>query len=357
MGMILRLFRDETIALRLDEIVANLGRLVPSFTFLMGKSRFSVPGPYVTTPQTHKHLNAQVVAESEGDDEVFLFTEKPYDNNYFWDVEGKHVIVSLFGWDHLTALPRNNGAVYFVCALLVRCLRIGFSHREKNTGCINDFWQDKTGVDIGMRTAFICGKCLNRSASSSPKLKASVSQIQGILADLATASRSGMDICDYWKQQKNNDGFDVFICHNSQDKDAVRLMNRRLQKEGISTWLDEEQLPPGRLWQDMLEEQLETVRTAAVFVGDSGVGPWQHMEVRGFLQQFVRRRCPVIPVILSECASVPELPLFLNQLTWVDFRKKMPDPFSHLLWGITGERRQQKAKSAAKRKTPKKHKP
>ena len=29
----------------------------------------------------------------------------------------------------------------------------------KNVGCINDFWWDKTGVDAGMRAAFICDGC------------------------------------------------------------------------------------------------------------------------------------------------------------------------------------------------------
>ncbi|MDP2953249.1 MAG: toll/interleukin-1 receptor domain-containing protein, partial [Chloroflexota bacterium] len=112
--------------------------------------------------------------------------------------------------------------------------------------------------------------------------------------------------------------------------------NGRLVQSKIRTWLDEEQLPPGRAWQDLLEEQIQSVRTAAVFVGRSGVGPWQNIEIRAFLQEFVRRQCPVIPVILPDCTKVPPLPLFLRQLTWVDFRKKTPDPFSLLVWGITG---------------------
>lgn len=147
-----------------------------------------------------------------------------------------------------------------------------------------------------------------------------------------------MDICDFWDLQKKDEGFEVFMCHNSEDKDPVRQMNQQLQKSGVRTWLDEEQLPPGRLWQESLEEQIEHIKTAAVFVGKSGIGPWQNMEIRTFLQEFVRRKCPVIPVILPDCTNVPALPLFLKQLTWVDFRKSTPDPFKNLLWGITGKR-------------------
>ncbi len=336
--MKVRVFRDDTVAIRLDEIIDSLNRLSPSSSFAAGKETFSVPGYLVNCPQTYGKLNPRIDKESAADDEVILFTEKPYDNNYFWEVEdGKKVILSLFGWDHLTTLSRNNGAVYFICAMLIRDIGVGFSHREKNTGCINDFWQDKTGIDAGMRCAFVCERCMEDFESQATETtKTLLRDVHVILNDLSAASRSGMDICDFWASQKRNDAFDVFMCHNSEDKPAVRDMNSRLQHRGICTWLDEEQLPPGRLWQDILEEQIGSIKAAAVFVGDSGIGPWQHMEIRAFLQEFVRRRCPIIPVILKKCQNVPQLPLFLSQLTWVDFRKDTPDPFDRLLWGITG---------------------
>jgi hypothetical protein len=39
--------------------------------------------------------------------------------------------------------------------------------------------------------------------------------------------------------------FDVFLCHNSEDKPAVREISKKLVKEGIKPWMDEEQIPPG----------------------------------------------------------------------------------------------------------------
>ena len=128
------------------------------------------------------------------------------------------------------------------------------------------------------------------------------------------------------------------MCHNSDDKDSVRVINSELKTKMVSTWLDEEQLPPGRVWQDLLEQQIESIRSVAVFVGAAGVGPWQDVEIRAFLSEFVNRRCPVIPVILADCEEVPELPLFMRQFTWVDFRKNQPTPFGQLVWGITGQR-------------------
>jgi TIR domain len=47
--------------------------------------------------------------------------------------------------------------------------------------------------------------------------------------------------------------FDVFLCHNSEDKPAVRDIARKLSEENIKPWLDEEQIRPGTSWQTALE--------------------------------------------------------------------------------------------------------
>ena len=132
--------------------------------------------------------------------------------------------------------------------------------------------------------------------------------------------------------------FDVFLCHNSEDKAAVIEVARQLQAQGIKPWLDEWELRPGLDWQDALDGQIEQIRTAAVFVGNAGFGPWQRQEVKAFLREFVERGCPVIPVLLGNAPQEPELPTFLKGKTWVDFRRQMPDPFGRLVWGITGIR-------------------
>ena len=62
------------------------------------------------------------------------------------------------------------------------------------------------------------------------------------------------------------------------------------------------------------------------------------MELAAYLREFVNRNCPVIPVILQGTDKLPELPLFLKGMTWVDFRQTEPDPLQRLIWGITGEK-------------------
>jgi TIR domain-containing protein len=140
-------------------------------------------------------------------------------------------------------------------------------------------------------------------------------------------------------ERKRAEGvFDVFLCHNSDDKPDVKKIGKQLMERGILPWLDEWELPPGQPWQPLLERQIANIKSAAVFVGSAGVGPWQEHELRGFLSEFVSRQSPVIPVLLRNAPDKPELPLFLRAMTWVDFRIQDSNPLDRLIWGITGKR-------------------
>ncbi len=132
--------------------------------------------------------------------------------------------------------------------------------------------------------------------------------------------------------------FDVFLCHNWADKTAVKSIAADLKARGILPWLDEWELPPGQPWQPLLEQQIGSIRSAAVFVGAAGMGPWQEQELYSLLREFASRRSPVIPVCLGDAPDKPELPIFLRAMTWVDFRLHDPDPMERLVWGITGRR-------------------
>lgn len=132
--------------------------------------------------------------------------------------------------------------------------------------------------------------------------------------------------------------FDVFLSYKSSDRKAVEEICEQLKQRGILPWLDVEQLQPGKPWQPALESQIETIKSAAVFVGKDGQGPWQKMEIDALLREFVNRECPVIPVVLSIVRRKPRLPVFLRGMHWVDFRHDDPDPVDQLVFGITGEK-------------------
>ena len=105
-------------------------------------------------------------------------------------------------------------------------------------------------------------------------------------------------------------------------------------------------LRPGFSWQRLLEQQINQIGGVAIFVGSSGYGPWQTKEIRAFLQVFVSREqeCPIIPILLPDAPIKPELPIFLQDYTWIDFRRSQPDPMAQLIWGITGKPPERKPK-------------
>lgn len=65
--------------------------------------------------------------------------------------------------------------------------------------------------------------------------------------------------------------------------------------------------------------------------------------MRAFLNEFVERKCPVIPVLLGNTPQQPKLPIFLKGHTWVDFRTDS-EAMEQLIWGITGKPPQRKPK-------------
>jgi len=132
--------------------------------------------------------------------------------------------------------------------------------------------------------------------------------------------------------------YDVFLCYNSLDRERVKAIGERLKELGILPWLDAWAIRPGTRWQQELQKQIKSIKSAAVFIGPRGRGPWQDVEVESLLTQLVKRKCPIIPVILDGREGQPKLPPFLGTLHVVDMRQRDPDPFRQLVWGITGEK-------------------
>ncbi|GIF64566.1 hypothetical protein Ais01nite_26010 [Asanoa ishikariensis] len=135
-------------------------------------------------------------------------------------------------------------------------------------------------------------------------------------------------------------GFDVFIGYNGRDRGRVLPIVRALRSRGIAAWVDEFELPPGRLFQDEIDRVLRSCRSAALFVGADGVGPWEQLEIKAAISQFLRRGLPVIPVLLDDAGPEPDLPLFLREFRMVRFAQETAFDLtiSDLVWGITGSR-------------------
>lgn len=173
------------------------------------------------------------------------------------------------------------------------------------------------------------------------------------------------------KQQTQD--YDVFISYSSRHKDEVLEIARKLKDHAILPWVDVWELRPGIPWQKSIEAIIEKIGSAAIMIGphpltpeqrehlrylriektpkkkiqeaqkemeeqNLKLGPWQDFEAAALIREFVKRGCPVIPVILQGVKGTPRVPGFLESMTFVDFRKGDPDPLQMLLFGITGKK-------------------
>jgi len=141
--------------------------------------------------------------------------------------------------------------------------------------------------------------------------------------------------------QESSD-FDVFLAHNSLDKPQVEAVAQELKQRGIKYWLDKEQIPPGKWFQDVIQEAIPNVKSAAIFIGLEGLGKWQTVELRSFISRCVEADIPVIPVLLTGVNNIPENLLFLKELNWVRFSQSIDEKeaLDNLEWGITGKKPQ-----------------
>ena len=123
----------------------------------------------------------------------------------------------------------------------------------------------------------------------------------------------------------NQPYFDVFLAHNSQDKPQVRAIANKLKRRGLTVWLDEEQIPPGRSFQDAIQQALQNVKSAAIFIGTEGLGKWQILELRSLISRLLEADIPIIPVLLPGVEGIPDNLLFLRELNYVKFEKGIND--------------------------------
>src|SRR5271157_4152416 len=139
--------------------------------------------------------------------------------------------------------------------------------------------------------------------------------------------------------------FDAFLSYNSQDRAAVEELERRLRREGLALYLEVRELAPGREFQPALAQALGDSKTCVMFLGPSGLGPWQAEELQVAIDKRVRDRdFHVIPVLLPGSerprrGDVAHLEFLINA-SWVEFLKSLDDEkeFQRLVWGITGKK-------------------
>jgi hypothetical protein len=110
----------------------------------------------------------------------------------------------------------------------------------------------------------------------------------------------------------------IFLCHASEDKGAVRELYYRLRDAGIEPWIDEEDLLPGQQWQEVIREAVQAARIVVVCLSKKSI------DKRGFVQEEIHYALDVaakktgsyyiVPARLEPC----DIPASLKEWQWVD---------------------------------------
>ena len=111
----------------------------------------------------------------------------------------------------------------------------------------------------------------------------------------------------------------VFLCHAKADSVKVREMYQRLRSDGVSPWLDEEELVPGQNWEEEIGKAVRSSSAVMVFLSKASVASsrFVHKEINLALDvadSEPRGAIFVIPARFENC-DVPER---IRHLHWVD---------------------------------------
>jgi hypothetical protein len=134
---------------------------------------------------------------------------------------------------------------------------------------------------------------------------------------------------------------DVFLSHNSKDKNIVTQIASALVGRGLDVWLDDWSIQPGTRFQKNIGDALTRCGAVAVFISPNNVGRWEEREIEIAIQEQARReKLRVIPVFLPGITDeqISQIPPFLGLYRWVDYRSgsNAADALDRLVWGITG---------------------
>ncbi|MBD3308821.1 TIR domain-containing protein [candidate division KSB3 bacterium] len=143
---------------------------------------------------------------------------------------------------------------------------------------------------------------------------------------------------DYPWEESTTKYFDVFMVYSAQDKAQVVTIAEKLSQQGLTPWIDIEQLRPGKHWRDNFLEAIFQAESVAMFIGPGGPEKWQMVELKSFIRQSIERGIPVIPVLLPGIDEVSEEWQFLEGVHGVNFKSlEDTEALDKLIWGITGK--------------------
>jgi hypothetical protein len=212
---------DDTFPVDTDKLTKLVQQKSKFLKFDLYKGKFTLPSGLITKPDTFDNAHKQLKVVKDKYDRVFCFTQRQYDDNFFFHEHHDLTIFSFHAWNYLTDLPISNGVLYFIIDYLALQINHSDFRHPETTGCIYDFLRDKRGVDYGMRQSSFCSNCFKRisttlNAESEFKI---FDDLQILMNHLSDASRWHKDILTPTNAKTNTIGQ-----RKPKHKDGIRVV-------------------------------------------------------------------------------------------------------------------------------------
>lgn len=124
----------------------------------------------------------------------------------------------------------------------------------------------------------------------------------------------------------------VFISYSHPDKDFVDLLAAHLIKAKAHVWVDRWELHVGDSLIAKIQKAIQEASALIVVLSNASVkSEWCKKELNaGLVRELEEKRVIVLPLLLEEC----EIPLFLREKMYADFRTNFDDGIEQVLEAI-----------------------
>lgn len=121
----------------------------------------------------------------------------------------------------------------------------------------------------------------------------------------------------------------VFISYSTKDSNFIDKLSTELIKNRIQIWLDKWEMQPGDSLIDKIQNALTESSFLLVVLSKHSVeSEWCKKELNSALMREIKeKKVVVIPILLEDC----EVPIFLQEKVYADFRNKFNVGFTSLL--------------------------
>ena len=106
--------------------------------------------------------------------------------------------------------------------------------------------------------------------------------------------------------------YNAFFAYNTEERHNVEAVCAAMSNRGLRIWMDIRCMVAGDNLRTAIGRGIQSSEKAVIFVGQSGLGSWQGMELSDILSTCDTRKMPCIPVYLPGVTRLPEEPSYFG---------------------------------------------